>query len=110
TLDSIDAPLAIVGLGAQSPTFDPKLLDGHEAAKGFIARLNDKSASISVRGAYTGNVVERLGGKNIRVTGCPSLFYTLGVQPVTVPELLKRPERSLGVSLHTGLMKNIFCS
>lgn len=110
TLDSIDAPLAIVGLGAQSPTFDPKLLDGHEAAKGFIARLNDRSASISVRGAYTGNVVERLGGKNIRVTGCPSLFYTLGVQPVTVPELLKRPERSLGVSLHTGLMKNIFCS
>lgn len=109
TLDSIDAPLAIVGLGAQSPVLDPEFLDNHEGAKGFIARLNEKSASISVRGSFTADVVQRLGGKNIRVTGCPSLFYTLGTQPVQVPEMLAMPERSIGVSLHTGLTKNIFC-
>uniref|UniRef100_UPI003F70901F polysaccharide pyruvyl transferase family protein n=1 Tax=Sandarakinorhabdus sp. TaxID=1916663 RepID=UPI003F70901F len=109
TLDSIDAPLAIVGLGAQSPVMDLEFLDSNAGAKGFIARLNEKSASISVRGAFTAAVVERLGGKNIRITGCPSLFYTLQLQPVQVPEMLSMPERSIGLSLHTGLTKNIFC-
>ncbi|MDE1193072.1 MAG: polysaccharide pyruvyl transferase family protein [Arachidicoccus sp.] len=109
TLDSINAPLAIVGLGAQSPVMDPTFLDDNEGAKGFIARLNEKSASISVRGAFTAEVVERLGGKNIRITGCPSLFYAMACPVVQVPELLKMPQRSMGISIHSGLMKNIFC-
>lgn len=109
TLDSIDAPTAIVGLGAQSPILDYKFLDDNEGARNFIARLNEKSTSISVRGAFTAEVVRRLGGKNIRITGCPSLFYTLKEPSVRVPELLSTPLRSIGVSLHTGLAKNIFC-
>jgi hypothetical protein len=110
TLDSIDAPLAIVGLGAQSPVMDPTFLDGHAGARGFVARLNEKSASISVRGAFTAEVVERLGGKNIRITGCPSLFYTRSAPRIRVPELLRLPERSLGISIHSGLTGNIFCA
>jgi len=109
TLDSIDAPMAIVGLGAQNPTQDASYLDGNEGARDFIARLNEKSASISVRGDFTAAVVERLGGKNIRVTGCPSLFYTLSAPQVRVPEMLAMPERSVGVSIHSGLSANIFC-
>lgn len=109
TLDSIDAPLAIVGLGAQNPTKDVTYLDSNTGAREFIARLNEKSASISVRGDFTASVVERLGGKNIRVTGCPSLFYTLRAPHVRVPEMLAMPERSIGVSIHSGLTANIFC-
>lgn len=109
TLDSIDAPLAIVGLGAQSPVERPEFLDSNQGAADFIARLNEKSQSISVRGEFTAEVVRRLGGKNIRITGCPSLFYMLGLKPVVVPEMLRRPERSLGVSIHTGLKQSIFC-
>ena len=109
TLDSIDAPLAIVGLGAQAPISDPSILDGNEAAKGFISRLNEKSKSISVRGEFSAEVVRRLGGENIRITGCPSLFYTLARHDILVPEMLKLPERSIGVSLHSGLTANIFC-
>jgi len=109
TLDSIDAPLAIVGLGAQSPVLDPTFMDGHQDALDFISRLNEKSQSISVRGEFTANVVERLGGKNIRVTGCPSLFYELNCPTVEVPQLLRLPQRSLGLSIHSGLMSNIYC-
>lgn len=109
TLDSIDAPLAIVGLGAQNPVSDLHFLDGHDGARDFIARLNEKSASISVRGDFTAAIVERLGGKNIRVTGCPSLFYTLEAPRVTVPTMLGLPQRSIGVSIHSGLMRDIFC-
>ena len=109
TLDSIDAPLAIVGLGAQNPTADVTYLDDNTGARDFIARLNEKSTSISVRGAFTAAVVERLGGKNIRVTGCPSLFYTLSCPVIRVPEMLSMPERSVGVSIHSGLSASIFC-
>jgi len=109
TLDSVNAPVAIVGLGAQNPVLDVKFLDDHAGARDFIARLNEKSHSISVRGAFTAEVVARLGGKNIRVTGCPSLFYSLECPSVTVPARLATPARALGVSLHSGLSANIFC-
>lgn len=109
TLDSIDAPAAIVGLGAQNPTRDVSFLDDHAPARDFIARLNEKSASISVRGQFTADVVERLGAQSVRITGCPSLFYEMSAPVIRVPEMLSGPERSIGVSLHTGLSKNIFC-
>lgn len=109
TLDSIDAPAAIVGLGAQNPKRDPAFLDGHDGARDFIARLNEKAVSISVRGEFTAEIVRRLGGRNIRVTGCPSLFYTLERPAVRVPELLRLPQRRIGVSIHSGLMGNIYC-
>lgn len=109
TLDSIDAPLAIVGLGAQNPTPDVTFLDENEGAKGFIARLNERSTSISVRGRFTASVVERLGGKNVRVTGCPSLFYGLEVPKVSLPDRLYTEDRAIGISLHSGLMGNMFC-
>ena len=37
TLDSIDAPVAIVGLGAQNPTQDVRFVDGHQGARDFFA-------------------------------------------------------------------------
>ncbi|RDW13568.1 polysaccharide pyruvyl transferase family protein [Paracoccus thiocyanatus] len=110
TLDSIDAPLTIVGLGAQSPDSDISFLDGNEGAKSFISRLNERSTSISVRGSFTAAVVERLGGKNIRVTGCPSLFYTLECPAVSPNPDLATTRRRLGVSLHTGLRKSMYCA
>ncbi len=109
TLDSIASPLSIVGLGAQNPTQDVAFLDQNGGARDFISRLNEKSASISVRGDFSAAIVERLGGKQIRVTGCPSMFYTLACPRIEIPRMLYRRERSLGVSLHTGLRKNIFC-
>lgn len=109
TLKSIDGNVAIVGLGAQNPTLDIKYLDDCAEAKIFISILNEKSKSISVRGNFSAAVVERLGGKNVRVTGCPSLFYKLESPLVTVPTMLLRKERAVGLSIHTGLSNNVFC-
>lgn len=109
TLDQIDAPLVMLGLGAQHPVADPRFLDGHAGARDFIARLNERGTSISVRGAFTAEVVARLGGRNIRVTGCPSLFYSRSRPEIRPPEMLQRPERRLGLSLHSGLTANIYC-
>lgn len=109
TLDQIDAPLVMLGLGAQHPVADPRFLDGHAGARDFIARLNERGASISVRGAFTAEVVARLGGRDIRVTGCPSLFYSRRRPEIRPPEMLQRPERRLGLSLHSGLTGNLYC-
>ncbi len=53
--------------------------------------------------------MERLGGRNIRITGCPSIFYNLKCPSIKIPELLHTPQRSLGVSIHSDLIGNIFC-
>lgn len=110
TLDSIDAPLAIVGLGAQNAHSSVDFLDGNKGAVDFVARLNERSKSISVRGEFTAAVLERLGAKNIRVTGCPSLFYSLQCPQVEVGSTLATSERKMGVSLHTGLRKSMYCA
>ncbi len=110
TIDSIrDAPIVMVGLGAQNPTNDPTYLDKHEKAHEFLKKLAEKSKSISVRGEFTAEVLSRHGIQNVRVTGCPSLFYTLKCPSVHVPEMLFSPQRRLGVSLHTELTTNVFC-
>lgn len=109
TLASIDAPLAIVGLGAQSPKNDPTFLDDNAGARDFIAILNEKSQSISVRGSFTAEVVTRLGAKNVRITGCPSLFYSNAIPQVSLSPLLETKHRRLAVSLHSGLRQSIYC-
>lgn len=110
TLESIDAPIATVGLGAQSTGMDPTFLDDVPEARRFVALLVDRApSSISVRGEFTAAVLERLGARNIRITGCPSMFYALRPAEVSVPPRLESDERRLGVSLHTGLHKGRFC-
>lgn len=108
TIDSLDCSGAVAGLGMQNPTFDIEFLDANDGARNFIARLNERSKSISVRGAFTADVVRRLGGKNIRVTGCPSLFHDRRVPQVKVPDTLTSRERSVGVSVHSEL-GGIYC-
>jgi len=110
TIDSInDTPLAIVGLGAQHPTKDVTFLDNQPKAIEFIKKISEKSKSISVRGEFTADILQRHGAKNLRITGCPSMFYSLECPEVSVPTLLSSHQRRIGVSLHTGLIQNIFC-
>ncbi len=109
TVESIDSPLAIVGLGAQSPEQDVTFLDDVPLARRFIEVLAEKSKSISVRGEFTVDVVRRLGAKDVRITGCPSLFYSGKIPQVRMPILLGTPLQRIGVSLHTGLRNSMYC-
>lgn len=109
TIEQTDAPVAAVGLGAQSPEADPRFLDDVPGARRFVEVLEERSVSISVRGHFTAAVLERLGARNLRVTGCPSMFYSLSAPTVSVPAGLAGEDRALGVSLHTGLHKSRFC-
>src|SRR5690606_19175695 len=82
-IESTDLPCLVVGLGAQASFGgkDPKLTEG---TKRFLSVVSERSKSISVRGEYTQDVLNRMGIKNTRVTGCPSL---LGLSGRTVPKV-----------------------
>lgn len=109
TIESIDGPVATVGLGAQSPGDDPEFLDDVPMARRFVEILAERSTSISARGEFSAQVLERLGAPSIRVTGCPSLFHGLRPPVVAVPESLRSEDRRLGVSLKTGVRRTRFC-
>ncbi|MCA0405417.1 MAG: polysaccharide pyruvyl transferase family protein [Proteobacteria bacterium] len=108
TLESIQCPVAVVGIGAQSAGLDPTFLDGHEPARRFVSMLAERSKSISCRGAFSAQVLERLGAKSLRITGCPSLFYQGAPQKVSIPPLLESFGR-VGLSIHSELGNSIFC-
>ncbi|UFZ01821.1 polysaccharide pyruvyl transferase family protein [Bradyrhizobium ontarionense] len=75
-IERADLPVAIVGLGAQSNSYDPniELMPGTER---FVKVIAERVPSIGVRGPYTQQVLARRGVHNVTVTGCPS-FYMRG--------------------------------
>jgi polysaccharide pyruvyl transferase WcaK-like protein len=77
-IEKADLPLAIVGLGAQSNTYDPniQLTPGSER---FVKVIAERAVKIGVRGPFTREVLERRGVHNVTVTGCPS--YYMGRSP-----------------------------
>jgi len=85
--DKIEAtklPCVIVGLGAQShvtSTFpNPK-----PGTLRLVKVISERSASISVRGAYSAAALNHHGIKNVTVTGCPSLLWHLKPLHVSKP-------------------------
>ena len=72
-LERLKIPVVVIGLGAQSASFDvrPSLPKGTQR---FLDAAFERSESVSVRGPFTANVLDRMGYRNIRVTGCPSLY------------------------------------
>jgi hypothetical protein len=78
-------PVSIVGLGAQSSNFDPKieLLPGTHR---FVRVLAERCARIGVRGAFTADVLDNMGVHNVQVVGCPS-YYMNGSTPVAIRDV-----------------------
>ncbi len=81
-IEKADLPVAIVGLGAQSNTYDPniQLMPGTER---FVKVIAERAVKIGVRGPYTREVLERRGVHNVTVTGCPS-YYMSGSPTLTL--------------------------
>lgn len=76
SLEPVEVPLVIFGLGAQAPASGEITSDGlPEEAIDFMKFLGEKCKVISVRGEFTARVFRELAGvENTLVTGCPSFF------------------------------------
>lgn len=76
SLEPVEVPLVIFGLGAQAPASGEISMEGlpPEAVE-FMKFLGEKCDVISVRGEFTARVFRELAGvENTLVTGCPSFF------------------------------------
>lgn len=84
-IEKSNLPVAIVGLGAQSSSYDPniELMPGTER---FVKVIAERAVRIGVRGPFTREVLARRGVHNVTVTGCPS--YYMGRSPAL--KLVKR--------------------
>jgi hypothetical protein len=96
-LDRIRLPAFMVGLGAQLPSAKEDLANIPAGTWRLMSIVSERSTSIGVRGHFTAEQLDKLGYKNIRVTGCPSLYTHL--QPVT---RIKRPENVTARTVYNG--------
>lgn len=73
-LDGIgDKPLVPISVGVHSRTPSTKINLNPDTVK--LLRTISERAVLGVRGEYTAAVLERLGVLNLRIIGCPSLYY-----------------------------------
>lgn len=72
---AVPLPVVLIGLGAQAP--DPQQAVAVPAGTARLVRLAaDRSATVGVRGPFTASVVRGLGVDNVRVIGCPAMFWS----------------------------------
>lgn len=94
-LEELDRPTVLVGLGAQAQDGRiPKLPAG---TRRLLAVVSERSAEISVRGAFSAEVLDHYGISNVTVTGCPSLLYHLD-RPAAVTRPLPEGPLRLGMN------------
>lgn len=74
-LRHLTGPVVALGVGAQAASYRRLVLT--EGSVAFWRLVAEKSASLGVRGAYSAEVLESIGVRNLRVVGCPS-FYLAG--------------------------------
>lgn len=78
-LEKISLPVLLVGLGAQSPSADLDIEGIPRGTWRLVEIAAERSASVGVRGAFTAEVLHRHGIRNVKVTGCPSLYTSAAV-------------------------------
>lgn len=95
-IDATNLPCIIVGLGAQSQSSKqvPTLSDG---TLRLVKLVSERSRLISVRGEYSASVLENYGIRNVEITGCPSLLWSLG----ETIQINKRAKQVQNVALHS---------
>ncbi|MBN8921187.1 MAG: polysaccharide pyruvyl transferase family protein, partial [Rhizobiales bacterium] len=78
-IETVDLPCLMVGLGAQAPSAGgmPDIKPGTQR---FVRAIAARTNRIGVRGAFTAEVLAKLGVKNAEITGCPSFYLRTPAQ------------------------------
>ncbi len=85
-LEKLTIPVVAFGIGAQAPQAGK--LNLSEETKRVLQLLSDRCVTMGVRGAYTAEVLNDLGIKNIDIIGCPTLYRNnLPNLKITLPPL-----------------------
>jgi hypothetical protein len=76
-LEQTSLPCIVAGLGAQAPSKVATDVAIPEGTIRFVKIVAERSQSLGVRGEFTADVLARMGIDNVRLTGCPSLYWSL---------------------------------
>ena len=94
-VEQLTIPVVLIGLGAQDAGYSGQIAVPEGTVR-FVRAVAERSASISVRGDYTRQILELLDVRNVTVTGCPSLYHDF--------RRFSRPPQKLHVRFDRGLM------
>lgn len=72
-LERTKLPVFLIGVGAQASNSE-EIPNVTEGTLRLLRLVQDRSTSISARGTFSCDVLERYGIKNVHPTGCPSLM------------------------------------
>lgn len=87
-LEKTKLPVLLIGVGAQASTAD-EIPEVSAGTLRLLSLVRDRSNSISARGTFSCEVLNRYGVKSARATGCPSLML-MGPEGPS-PSLLRDP-------------------
>jgi hypothetical protein len=76
-LERTSLPCLIAGLGAQAPSVETRDVRIPDGTVRFVKIVSERTRYIGVRGEFTAEILARLGIHNVRLTGCPSLYWSL---------------------------------
>jgi hypothetical protein len=97
-IDRTKLPVAIVGLGAQSKDYSPRipLKPGTERLMRVVA---ERAPLIGVRGPFTAEVLEEMNIRNVQIVGCPSYYMNGDCEAVKRPHsLADKPKIAVNAS------------
>ncbi|WP_439594754.1 polysaccharide pyruvyl transferase family protein [Falsiroseomonas sp.] len=83
-----DQPIVVFGLGAQAASESEVNMTIPEPTLRLLRMIAERSNRIAVRGAFTAEVLEKLGIKTAAVVGCQSCFLSLSPN---FPHAMTRP-------------------
>jgi len=105
-IEKADLPVAIVGLGAQSSSYDPDI-KLHPGTERFLKVVAERAVSIGVRGPFTREVLDRRGIHNVTVTGCPS-YYMTGATGINLSKREFASVQKICVNASRDVLKHAF--
>ncbi|MGE0716958.1 MAG: polysaccharide pyruvyl transferase family protein, partial [Alphaproteobacteria bacterium] len=101
-VERLEGPVVAIGVGAQAPGYGP--LDLPPGSVRFWRAVAARSVSIGVRGAYSAEVLERIGVRNVRVIGCPTLYR--GLAPTLAIRRADPAAARIGLTLNRYLARD----
>ena len=107
-IEHTDLPVAIVGLGAQSKDYSPRiqLKPGTERLMRIVA---ERAPVIGVRGAFTAEVLSEMNIHNVQTVGCPS-YYMNGASETLACERVLSDKPKIAVNASRDVFGHAFDS
>jgi hypothetical protein len=73
-LEKVDLPCVVIGLGAQARDYRCRV-EVPPGTQRMVRAISERSVTLGVRGYFTAATLIEMGVKNVRVIGCPSMFW-----------------------------------